>query len=157
MFIYIIYLCFLSSSCFGSKRLVPMVVLRSRLSRLLLEDDRWIVIWGGSVLRVETLSCCHVKSWVNLLTWLLRSVFHSCAANQEPAYLLTQILTITTTHKFPSRGAFIILKIMNAPWIFLPFLYTVGPDMVFCWIIRILESWKIRSKFYFFLKEPRYG
>ena len=29
-------------------------------------------------------------------------VVHSCAANQEPAGLLTQLLTMTTTHKFPS-------------------------------------------------------
>ena len=28
-----------------------------------------------------------------------------CAANQEPAYLLTQFLTMTTTHKFPSLQA----------------------------------------------------
>ena len=42
-----------------------------------------------------------VKSWVNLTSdWL----FHSCAANQEPACLLTQLLTMTTTHKFPSLG-----------------------------------------------------
>ena len=29
-------------------------------------------------------------------------VVHSYAANQEPAYLLTQLLTMTTTDKFPS-------------------------------------------------------
>ena len=31
-------------------------------------------------------------------------VVHSCAANQEPACLLAQLLTMTTTHKFPSLG-----------------------------------------------------
>ena len=29
-------------------------------------------------------------------------VVHSCAANQEPACLLTQLLTMTTAHKFQS-------------------------------------------------------
>ena len=29
-------------------------------------------------------------------------VVHCCAANQEPAYLLTKLLTLTTTQKFPS-------------------------------------------------------
>ena len=32
-------------------------------------------------------------------------VVHSCAANQELAYLLTQLLTMTTTHQFPSLVA----------------------------------------------------
>ena len=38
------------------------------------------------------MSCSHVKSCVNLPR----------AANQEPASLLTQLLTMTTTHIFPS-------------------------------------------------------
>ena len=51
------------------------------------------------------MSCSHVKRWVNLLTWLLIGCFYSCVANQEPAcLLLTQLLTMTTTHKFPSLG-----------------------------------------------------
>ena len=39
-------------------------------------------------------------SWVDLLTGLL--IGCSLAANQEPASLLTRLLTMTTTHKFPS-------------------------------------------------------
>ena len=41
-----------------------------------------------------------VKSWINLLNLPLIGL----AANQELAYLLTQLLTRTTTHNFPSQG-----------------------------------------------------
>ena len=49
------------------------------------------------------MSCSHVKSYVNFLTWLLIGIVHSWAANQEPACLLTQLLAMTTAHKFPSQ------------------------------------------------------
>ena len=49
-----------------------------------------------------------VKSWVNLRTWLL---IGSCAANQEPACLFTQLLTMTTTHKFPSLAGDVSVQV----------------------------------------------
>ena len=69
---------------------------------------RTISVSGGSLmlsrlsLGWKLMSCSHVKSGVNLLTWLLIGCSSSCAANQELACLLTQFLTMTTTHKFPS-------------------------------------------------------
>ena len=50
------------------------------------------------VTRWEFISCSHLKSCVNLLTWLLIG----CAANQKPACLLTQFLTMPKTPKFSS-------------------------------------------------------
>ena len=47
----------------------------------------------------ELLSCQELCQLAVLASdWL----FNSCADNQEPAYLLTQLLTMTTTQKFPS-------------------------------------------------------
>ena len=51
--------------------------------------------WGGNlwvVVMSRVVSTCCLGSWL---------AFHSCAANQEPACLLTQLLTMTTTQKFP--------------------------------------------------------
>ena len=50
----------------------------------------------------KLLSWSHVKSWVNLSWPGFGLVVYSCAANQEKACLLTHLLTMTTTHKFPS-------------------------------------------------------
>ena len=50
------------------------------------------------------MSCSHDKSWVNLQTWLLIGCSLLCSCDQEPAGLLTQLLTITTITKFPSLG-----------------------------------------------------
>ena len=44
---------------------------------------------------LRVVSTCFLGFWL---------VFHSCAANQEPACFLTQLLTMTTTHKFPSQA-----------------------------------------------------
>ena len=37
-----------------------------------------------------------------MLTWLPIGCSHFCDANQKLAFLLTQLLTMTTTHTFPS-------------------------------------------------------
>ena len=62
--------------------------------------------WGRSTGRrpgVEIYeSIVIVKSWINFLSWLLIGCSCSCIANQKPACLLTQLLTMTSTHKFPS-------------------------------------------------------
>ena len=58
------------------------------------------------------MSCSHVESWVNLVTWLL-IVFYSCAANQEPACLLTQLLTTTAIQKFAPLRRQSILRIAD--------------------------------------------
>ena len=39
-------------------------------------------------------------------------VDHSCAADQEPACLLTQFFTMTATHKFPSLVALRIVLVV---------------------------------------------
>ena len=59
-----------------------------------------IMSWSGNLWVVVM-----VRSWVNLLTWLLIGCSLLSAANQEPACLLTQLWTMTTAHKFPSQGA----------------------------------------------------
>ena len=43
-----------------------------------------------------------VKKWVNLLTWLLIGCSLLCSQSGAMTCLLTQLLTMTTTHKFPS-------------------------------------------------------
>ena len=55
-------------------------------------------------LRWEFMSLSHDQELGQLAAWPgFWLVVHSCVANQQPACLLTYLLTITTTHKFPSR------------------------------------------------------
>jgi len=63
--------------------------------------------WGGNLWVAVVI----VKSCVNSLTWLLIGYSRSCAANQEPACMLTQLLTMTTTHEFPSQ-----CDLIDIPW-----------------------------------------
>jgi len=49
------------------------------------------------------MSCSHCQQLGQLAD--LNSVVHSCVANQEPACLLTQLLTMIIAHKFPSPVA----------------------------------------------------
>ena len=46
-----------------------------------------------------------VKSWVNLLTWLLIGCLLLYSQSGASSCLLTQLLTLTTTQKFPPLGA----------------------------------------------------
>ena len=59
--------------------------------------ENYIQVRGGN-LWVLVMSRVGSNCWPGF-----RLVVHSCAANQEPACLLTQLLTITTAHKFPSQ------------------------------------------------------
>ena len=72
---------------------VIMAVVAEEHEVVVLHDLEW-----------KFMSCSQVKKSVNLLTWLLIGCSSSCAANQEPACLLTPLLTMTTTHKFPSQA-----------------------------------------------------
>ena len=56
------------------------------------------LLFSASLLRVELMSFGQVKSW--LIFYVLA---HSRAANQEQVSSLTQLLTMTTTHKFPPQ------------------------------------------------------
>ena len=77
--------------------------------------------------------------WIGF--WL---VVHSCAANQEPACLLTQLLTMTTTQNFhPSSSSFLLL-LLRSPDSFLQ-----KKSKIPCWFIESYPQ-KILSFFLIF-------
>ena len=69
--------------------------------------------------------------------WL---VVHFCADNQEPALLLTQLLTMTTTHSFPS----LLCKIETA--LLLATLWSVENELVVWWSWELLVSKRLEKE-----------
>ena len=51
------------------------------------------------------MSLSHCQELGQFLDLASELVVPTCVANQDPAHLLTQVLTMTTTHKFPSLRA----------------------------------------------------
>ena len=87
---------------------------------------------GMEIYELYSLSRVVSTCWPGL--WL---VVHSCAANKEPTCLLTKLMTMTTTHKFPSLVTFSARMASHKSFVGTVPSYLIVEDLVLCTASRI--------------------